>query len=186
MFLRALWCLVLFALCAASSRSGTAAEVPLGDEIVRVVNTTSDTRPTTLTLNRSSLADLPRQRVTAIDHGTPGNFEGVNMLELLRKAGAPLDKSLRGAHLASYALITAADGYQVVFALAEFDPAFGASPAILADMRDDAPLNDHEGPFRIIVGDEERSGRWIRQVVRIELISARTDEKAKPVDQPHR
>lgn len=53
--------------------------------------------------------------------------------------------------------------------LAGFDPAFGASTAILADTRDGQPLNDHEGPFRIIAADDERQGRWVRQVQRIEF-----------------
>lgn len=56
--------------------------------------------------------------------------------------------------------------------LAEFDPAFGASGAILADSRDGKPLDAHEGPFRIVVPEEKRQGRWVRQVTGIALRSA--------------
>ena len=92
------------------------------------------------------------------------------MVELLRKAGAPLDKALRGDALSKCLLFSAADGYRVVFALAEFDPAFGNSGALLADRRDGKPLDAKEGPFRLIVPREQRAGLWIRQLIRIDLL----------------
>lgn len=125
-----------------------------------------------LRIDAAALKTLPRRRVEALDHGEPGTWEGVAMVDLLRKAGAPLDDALRGKALAHYVEIGAADGYRAVFALAEFDPAFGASGAILADSRDGKPLDAHEGPFRIVVPEEKRQGRWVRQVTGIALRSA--------------
>lgn len=122
-----------------------------------------------LTLDAALLRSLPRERVQASDHGKPGNWEGVKLSALLEKAGAPLGDALRGRNLAGYVLVSAADGYRVVFALAEFDAAFGGSGAILADTRDGKPLDAHEGPYRIIVPAEKRPGRWVRQVQNIEL-----------------
>lgn len=63
--------------------------------------------------------------------------------------------------------VQARDGYRIVFALAEFDDAFSASPAILVDRRDGAPLPDEEGPLRIVVPGERRAARWVRQVEHI-------------------
>ncbi len=51
---------------------------------------------TPLQVDAAALASLPRTGVEASDHGTPAHWEGVAMVELLRKAGAPLDKALRG------------------------------------------------------------------------------------------
>lgn len=127
---------------------------------------------TPLTLDRAALAKLPRITVTASDHGKEGTWQGVAFADLLKQAGAPLGEALRGAKLASYLVVGATDGYRVVFSLAEFDDAFGATKAILADTRDGQPLSDHEGPFRLIVPDEKRPGRWVRQVDHIELRTA--------------
>lgn len=131
-----------------------------------------------LTVDAALLRSLPRERVEALDHGKPGTWEGVKLAALLEKAGAPLGDALRGRNLAGYVLVSAADGYRVVFALAEFDAAFGASGAILADTRDGKPLDAHEGPYRIIVPAEKRPGRWVRQVQNIELRFA-SDAAAK-------
>ena len=122
--------------------------------------------------DRAALAKLPRTTVEASDHGKPGTWQGVAFDELLKQAGAPLGDALRGGKLASYLVVGATDGYRVVFSLAEFDAAFGATRAILADTRDGKPLDAHEGPFRLVVPDEKRPGRWVRQVERIELRSA--------------
>jgi len=92
------------------------------------------------------------------------------MVESLRKAGAPLDKALRGDALSKCLLISAADGYRVVFTLAEFDPAFGNSGALLADRRDGKPLDATEGPYRLAVPREQRAGRWINQLTRVDLL----------------
>jgi hypothetical protein len=42
------------------------------------------------------------------------------------------------------------DGYQVVFALAELDPAFTSNDIIVADTVDGRPLVDDQGPLRIV------------------------------------
>lgn len=119
--------------------------------------------------SKEALAAFPRQQVEAKDHGTAARWDGVAMLELLRRAGAPLDKALRGAALGKCVVVHAADGYRVVFALAEFDTEFGNNGALLADRRDDKPLDAKEGPFRLVLPREQRAGRWVRQVNEIEL-----------------
>lgn len=121
------------------------------------------------TYDAAALTQLPRQQVEASDHGTPARFEGVALLELLRQAGAPVDKSLRGPALSQCVVVNAADGYRVVFALAEFDTEFGNAGAVLADRRDGKALDAKEGPFRLVIAREKRAGRWVRQVNQIEL-----------------
>jgi hypothetical protein len=61
------------------------------------------------------------------------------------------------------------DAYRVVFALPELDPAFTDQMILLADRRDDKPLPSNEGPWRIVVPNEKRQGRWVRQVVAITI-----------------
>ena len=66
--------------------------------------------------------------------------------------------------MALYLLVEAADGYRVVFALPELDPAFTERVVLLADHRDGQPLTPAEGPLRLVVPDEKRQARWVRQV----------------------
>ena len=39
----------------------------------------------------------------------------------------------------------------------------------LADRRDQQPLSPKEGPLRLIVPDEKRQGRWVRQVTSVTI-----------------
>jgi len=70
------------------------------------------------------------------DHdGSLTIHEGVPLAELLKSAGAPIGEKLRGANIASYVLAEAKDGYRVVFALAELDPAFTNSQVLVRTPR---------------------------------------------------
>jgi hypothetical protein len=66
--------------------------------------------------------------------------------------------------MALYLLVEAADGYRVVFAFPELDPAFTERVVLLADQRDGQPLATAEGPLRLVVPDEKRQARGVRQV----------------------
>jgi hypothetical protein len=123
-----------------------------------------------LALDRAALAALPQTTITAAAHDEPASqWQGVALDEILRRAGAPLDKPLRGRSLAGYVRVTAADHYQVVFGLAELDPTLGHAKVILADQRDGKPLAD-DGPFRLVVDGDQRPARWARNVIRIEVL----------------
>ncbi len=67
--------------------------------------------------------------------------------------------------------VEAADGYKVVFALAEIDSAFAVRDIILADKRDGKPLDTMEGPLRIIAPGDKRGALWVRQGNTLRLIA---------------
>jgi hypothetical protein len=92
-------------------------------------------------------------------------YSGAILSDVLLKAGAALGKDLKGGNLNKCLLIEAVDGYQVVFALAELDQAFTDRVIILANEMDGKPLPVADGPFRIIVQDEKKPARCIKQVV---------------------
>jgi len=126
--------------------------------------------PGTLELTASALARLPHRTVKAKDHdGRESTFEGVPLVEVLKAAGVKFGNDLRGKALATYLLVEAADGYRVVFALPELDPASTDRVVVLADRRDGKPLDGKEGPLRIVVPDEKRHSRWVRQVISLKL-----------------
>lgn len=115
---------------------------------------------------------MRRTKVTASAHNTSGTFEGVTLTEILQKAGATLGGQLRGKAMATYVLVTAKDGYRVIFALPELDPDFtdASKRIIVADTVDGKPLPDTQGPLRIVVPSEKKPARWIRMVESIEVV----------------
>ena len=118
-----------------------------------------------LKLTAAELAKLPRQTVRAKDHsGKEAAYEGVALVEILRLAGVPFGEAMRGKNLGLYLIVEAADGYRAVFALPELDPAFTDRVILLADHKDGNPLATSEGPSRIVVPNEKRQARWVRQV----------------------
>lgn len=138
-----------------------AALAAAGDVVFRIGGDVE--RPQQWTLD--DLAKLPRREVRARDRdGTEATFAGVALLDLLRLAEVPVGEKLRGNNMALYLLIEAADGYRVVFALPELDPGFTERVVLLADHRDGQPLSTAEGPLRLVVPDEKRHARWVRQV----------------------
>ncbi|WP_245863720.1 molybdopterin-binding oxidoreductase [Caulobacter mirabilis] len=124
----------------------------------------------TVTLDAAALAALPRQTVTLDAHGTKHDYSGPLLMDVLAKAGAPTGKALRGPELANVVLVTAADGYQVVFGLAEADPNTRANRMILADRDETGPLDAKTGPLRLVVEGDLRPARSARQVIQLEVL----------------
>src|SRR5262245_6315868 len=92
---------------------------------------------TPLSLAPGDLEAMPRTRVEVKDEGgRPVTYEGVLVGEILKRAGAALGPEMRGTSVVSYVVASAADGYQVVFSLAELDPVFTGSEIIVADTID--------------------------------------------------
>jgi hypothetical protein len=101
-------------------------------------------------ISATQIANLPRVTLEVRDHDVPARFEGVPVAALLTMAGIQLGDTMRGPRMTEVILVEAADGYKVVFAVAEFDPAFAAREIILADKRDGKTLDAKEGPSRIV------------------------------------
>lgn len=140
-----------------------------------------------LSLSRAELRALPRQTVRATEHsGAVAVFEGVALTELLQRAGAPVREQLRGRAVRLGVLAHARDGYRALFALAEVDADFGGRSVLVADRRDGEDLDADTGPFRLIVPDDRRHARWIRQVTTLEVVDGwdASDLDAAPAAPP--
>jgi hypothetical protein len=122
-------------------------------------------------LARADVEALPHVKVTTSSSGEPATFEGVTLKAVLEKAGIKFGETLKGKRLASCVLVEAADGYRVVIALPELDPAFTDKQILLAFLKDGKPLNDKEGPYRIVMPDEKRMARWVRQVTGLKIVA---------------
>jgi hypothetical protein len=121
-------------------------------------------------LPAAEIAALPHTTVKVNGHDGPATFSGVPVSTLLEKAGITFGESLRGKRLASCLLVEAADGYRVVIALPELDPGFTDKQILLVDKRETHPLDDKEGPYRIVIPDEKRMARWVRQVKTLKIV----------------
>jgi hypothetical protein len=127
-----------------------------------------------MVLNRTDLEGLPHVKVTASEHSSgPVNFEGVTVKNVLEKAGVTFGESMRGKRLTNCLLVEAADGYRVVIALPELDTAFTDKQTLLAFLRNGKPLGEKEGPYRIVIPDEKRMARWVRQVTTLKIVEVR-------------
>lgn len=123
-----------------------------------------------LTLQSADLKALPHIEMTVADRdGKEHRYAGVPLITLLSQAGTSTGAALKGKNLTKYVVVKATDGYEVVFALAELDPAFATRTILLADSVDGAPLADGVGPYRVVVPGEKKPARWIRQVMALEV-----------------
>jgi Oxidoreductase molybdopterin binding domain len=122
-------------------------------------------------LGPQDFAKLPQVKVSAKDHdGKDREYAGVNLRDLLTQAGVAASDGLRGKELADYVVAEAADGYRVVFSLAELDPDFGNAQVIVAESVDGEPLGAKEGPLRLVVPADKRPARWVRMVTSISVM----------------
>jgi DMSO/TMAO reductase YedYZ molybdopterin-dependent catalytic subunit len=127
-----------------------------------------------LTLDAKTLAGMPHEEVTAAAHDEPASqWRGVKLEDVLSKVGVSLDKPLRGKALASFIRVSGADGYQVVFGLADLDATLGHTQVLLIDTRNGKPL-DKDGPLRLLVPGDKRPARWVRNVTSIEVVDGGT------------
>jgi len=119
-----------------------------------------------LQLQVADLAKMKRTTVSLKDRdGAEHGYTGVPISEILDQAGVTTGKQLRGENLSKYLLVKCADGYQVLFSLAELDSSFTDRTVILADSMEGRPLPAGKGPFRLVVPGEKKPARSSFQVV---------------------
>jgi DMSO/TMAO reductase YedYZ molybdopterin-dependent catalytic subunit len=126
-----------------------------------------------LTLSAADLAKMPRASVKTKSGGMETLYEGVWLYELLKRAGVSQGEALRGKALSSYVLAEAQDGYQVLFSLAELDPAFIDNEILLADTANGKALFGAQGRFRLVVPKDIPGARSIRILAKIEVVQVR-------------
>jgi len=102
---------------------------------------------------------------------TTESYSGVPLAVLLQKVNAPLGKELRGKAMTNYVVATGSDGYAVVLSLAEIDPELHQGQVIVADQQGGNAIGK-DGPFRLVVSDDKRPARWVRNLVAIAVKGA--------------
>jgi hypothetical protein len=132
----------------------------------------SGDKHTELTLD--ALKAMPQKTVSFHNVHTKADesYSGVPLIDLLASLGVPHGKDLRGKGLSEYIVATGSDGYKAVLALAEVDPEFHPGDVIVADAMDGKPLDDKNGPFKLVVTEDKRPARSVHNLVSIEVKSA--------------
>lgn len=155
MMLRTILC---FAICAGLVLA-QAPEISVGGDV-----------SSPLKLTAEDLAKMPRSTATIPDpRGNNVVYEGVALRELLKRAGAPGGKDLRGKALTTYIVAKAHDGYQILFSLGEIDEQFGNESILVADKRDGKPLEGNQGPFRLVCPNDKEGARSVRMLEAVEV-----------------
>src|ERR1700722_1781328 len=119
-----------------------------------------------MSLSLPDLRGLPRQTITVMNEHEKKDetYQGVPLAEILKRAGVPQGSALRGPALAIYVRAQGADGYAVVFALAELDSSVQDSSVLVADTLDGQPIPDKLGPLRLVAPHDKRPARWVRML----------------------
>jgi len=122
-------------------------------------------------LTMAELNRLPMHRyVTTRQQGDTVLYNVVRLVDVLALVGVPVRDQLKGEELQKLALVTAGDGYKVVFSLPELDPKTEGGAVLLAIGQDGKPLNKQVGPLQIIVPNDRLHSRWIREVRHIDIL----------------
>ena len=133
---------------------------------------TGDANHAPLNLSLAEIRALPHVDVK-VHNGhtnTDETYSGVPLVVLLAKVDAPLGENLRGKALTNYVVVTGSDGYSVLLSLAEVDPMFHDGQIVVADSRDGQPLTT-SGPYQLIVSEDKRPARWVRNLISIAVQS---------------
>lgn len=123
---------------------------------------------TAVVLTGKDLADLPRLQVSVEGKAGPDLYEGPALAHIMRAAGLPVGMRAHGPPMRGYLVIRGADGYAAVLSAVEADKDLHGDAAILADTLNGGPLPEREGPRRVVVADDLKSWRSVRQVVAID------------------
>jgi DMSO/TMAO reductase YedYZ molybdopterin-dependent catalytic subunit len=114
---------------------------------------------------------MPRETVSVSEQdGTKVEYEGVPLREILKRAGVPVGRELRGKALASYLIAKAHDGYQVLFSIGEIGADFGNESVLVADKRDGKPLFGYQGPMRLVCPNDKAGARSVRMLEVLEFV----------------
>lgn len=146
---------------------GHSALAAKSDAVLTVIDVAGKSHPFTA----ADTAALPQRTVRAKAHGVENEFTGVSLVDLLQAAGVEFGEKLRGVRASDVVVVEAADGYRAVFALLEIDPSTTDKLVLVADKKDGQPLDEKEGPIRLVVPDEKRPVRWERMVKTIRIVN---------------
>jgi len=153
---------------------GRGSTVEVQPEVSNSLTIRSDQYHVSATLSLAELKAMPHITLTVHNAHTNAEetYSGVRAADILAKMGAPLGSELHGEALANYIVAAGSDGYRVVLAIGEVDPSFHPGEVLVADAMDGKPLDAHSGPLKLVVSEDKRPARSVRNLTTIEIKAA--------------
>lgn len=108
--------------------------------------------------------------VTSKD-GETHHYRGALLQRVMEAVCPSIAEMDKHARTRSAVKVTAGDDFAAVLGAMELDSTFKTRPVLLAWERDGMPLDAHFGPFQLIVPEDLRHSRNVRNVSRVELIT---------------
>ena len=129
----------------------------------------------TQTLTPADLKALPHKSLTVFNaHSKKSeSYSGVVLADLLVRVNAAVGEKLKGKLFMTGVIAEGADGYQVLYSVAEVDPLMHNGDVIVADAVDGQPLG-RNGAFQLINTEDKRPARWVRNLDHIFVIPVGT------------
>ncbi len=156
----------------AAQGSGTTTQFTLSGSV---------TSPGTYTLSRLQALPATTESVTYLASGTAvtASFTGVSLWTLLSDAGIVTNPAIKNDILNYYVLATGSDGYESIFSFGELDPMFGGggAPDLIAYETNGGSLGA-DGFARLVVPGDDFGGRYVSNLVSLEVIDAAVPEPA--------
>jgi hypothetical protein len=128
----------------------------------------------TLSLSADDLAALPHKSIVVFNaHSRRSEtYSGIPLADLLVKVDVPLGGQLKGKLFLIGIVAGGTDGYEVLYSLAEVDPALHAGDVIVADALDGQKLGN-DGAYKMVSTEDHRPARWVRNLSTISVIQAK-------------
>jgi hypothetical protein len=118
----------------------------------------------------AALAARPHTSFTVYNEHAKANqtYSGVPLIELLTPLGVP--EKPHGKEFKLCLVAEGADGYKVVYSVAEVTPDVHDAQVIVADTLDGKPLAD-SGPLQLVATGEKRPARWVKNLTNIHVLT---------------
>jgi DMSO/TMAO reductase YedYZ molybdopterin-dependent catalytic subunit len=126
------------------------------------------------TYDLAALKALPRALVTTnpLAGGQPAGqhtFAGPLLYDLVSAAGVKTGTSVKNDVLKKAIVVTGSDGYAIAISFGEIDPRVANKKVLVAYEQDDQALPAKDGFARLIVPGDNFAGRYVSNVVKIEV-----------------
>jgi ABC-type tungstate transport system permease subunit len=117
-------------------------------------------------LSADDWGKFSRHEMTVKDKsGKPTTYGGVLATDVLQSAGLDVgNHAMNRANARLIVRVEAADGFVAVLSVCEIDNQAPEHAFLLADRRDGEPLNEMEGPLRLVCPGDATAVRSVRQV----------------------
>src|SRR5262245_48610578 len=110
---------------------------------------------TSVTMAQMRTLTLRSATISSRD-GSKATYDGAWLKDVLKLNCPSIAAIEKRTMVRSAVRVEASDGYVALVALTEADSSFRERPIMLAWLKNGEPMDDHDGPFQLIVPDDKR------------------------------